>query len=81
VQRIAGYLVELYADEFLLLPGLHYRWSFPESEAKARAEFAASTGDLSSANGFADMVKGHTRLCGFRVVLGEAPDRRQGYWG
>src|SRR6185436_17897719 len=57
VQRIASYLVELYADEFLILPGLHYRWSFPESEAKARADFAATNGDVRQANRFADAVK------------------------
>jgi glutathione S-transferase len=38
VQRMVAYLWELYCDEFMMLPGLHYRWSFPESEAKARAE-------------------------------------------
>ena len=45
VQRIAAYLLELYADEFLVLPAMHYRWSFPESVAKARADFAAANGD------------------------------------
>ena len=50
VQRLASYVIELYADEFLIIPGLHYRWSFPESETKARADFAASTGDVEAAN-------------------------------
>src|SRR5499426_699549 len=39
VQRLVCYLVELYADEFLILPGLHYRWCFPESETRARQDF------------------------------------------
>jgi glutathione S-transferase len=58
VQRITAYLWELYADEFLIIPALHYRWSFPESEAKARQDFAASTGDVARASRFADTVKG-----------------------
>jgi glutathione S-transferase len=64
VQRLAGYLVELYADEFLIMSGLHYRWSFPESEAKARGDFAASTGDLESAGRFADQVKFYVQMVG-----------------
>jgi glutathione S-transferase len=57
VQRLVSHLIELYADEFLLLPAMHYRWSFPESEAKARADFAAVTGDPDSARAFADRIK------------------------
>ncbi|HYD46881.1 MAG TPA: glutathione S-transferase family protein [Terriglobales bacterium] len=58
VQRLVAYLWELYADEFLVLPALHYRWSYPESEAKARADFAATNGDPEQANRFADRMKG-----------------------
>jgi glutathione S-transferase len=64
LQSVVGYLVELYADEFLIMPGLHYRWSFPESEAKARADFAASTGDADSAGRFADQVKLYVQMVG-----------------
>jgi glutathione S-transferase len=64
VQRMAAFLIELYADEFMMLPGLHYRWSFPESEAKARADFGASTGDFARANRFADQIKMFTRMVG-----------------
>jgi glutathione S-transferase len=64
VQRVFTLLWELYADEFLIIPGLHYRWSFPESEAKARSEFAAFTGDGKRADKFADQVKFFTRLVG-----------------
>src|SRR5262245_65546391 len=42
--RTLALLFELYADEFLVLPAMHYRWSLPESEAKARADFGAATG-------------------------------------
>jgi glutathione S-transferase len=65
-QQIAAHLFELYADEFLLLPAMHYRWSFPESEAKARGDFAALVGDRAASDRFADQMKGS------RAVLGIA---------
>lgn len=64
VQRVVAYLLELYADEFGLLPAMHYRWSFPESEARARAGFAAVTGDEAAAAHFADRMKGSLPLLG-----------------
>ena len=57
VQRVAAYLVELYADEIGLLYAMHYRWSFPESEAKARVDFALNTGNRAVSNEFADRMK------------------------
>ena len=66
VQRVIAYLWELYADEFLILPALHYRWSFPDSEAKARADFAATTGDVARASRFADTIKAATGPIGIR---------------
>ena len=56
--RVLSLLFELYADEFLVLPAMHYRWSFPESETKARADFAAITGDPESASRFASRMRG-----------------------
>jgi glutathione S-transferase len=64
VQRVAAYLLELYADEFLVLPAMHYRWSFAESEAQARRDFAASNGDPAAANRFADRMQGSIRALG-----------------
>jgi glutathione S-transferase len=58
VQRIAAYLWELYADEILILPAMHYRWDFPESEAKARGDFAAFAPNDADASRFADRMKG-----------------------
>jgi glutathione S-transferase len=58
VLRVLAYLIELYADEFLILPALHYRWSFAESAAKARADFAATNGNAEMANRFADRISG-----------------------
>jgi len=66
--RVLAYLIELYADEFLILPGLHYRWSFPESVTKARADFAATNGDVAMANKFAD------RISGMLPYVGIVPD-------
>jgi len=71
VQRLAGLLIELYTDEFLMLPGLYWRWCFPESIAQARADFASSTGDAPSALRFADAVKGFAPMIG--VTADTAP--------
>lgn len=64
VQRIVAYLWELYADEFLLIPGLHYRWSFPESETKARRDFGAASGTPDRSNALADMIKQFAKAVG-----------------
>jgi glutathione S-transferase len=61
VQRVVAYLIELYADEFLIVPALHYRWSFPESETKARGDFAAVNGDPAAAARFAETMKSAPR--------------------
>ena len=66
VQRVVAHLLELYADEFLVLPAMHYRWSFPESERKARADFAAATGDPAGASKFADRMSGSIAVLGVR---------------
>jgi glutathione S-transferase len=58
LQRLVAYLVELYADEFLILPAMHFRWDFPESVAKARAEFIASSEAPEAASRFADRMAG-----------------------
>jgi len=64
VQRVVAYAIEVYADEFCVLPAMHYRWDFPESEAQARRDFAASTGDPESAGPFADRMKGSLPMLG-----------------
>jgi len=64
VQRVTTSLLEVYADEFGVLPAMHYRWSFPESEAKARDDFARSSGNAQTANVFADRMKGSLPLLG-----------------
>jgi glutathione S-transferase len=64
VQRLAAFCIELWTDEFLLIPGVHYRWSYPESATKALAEFAANMGSAASAERFAGGVQGFTRMIG-----------------
>ena len=39
-QRLAALLIELYADEWMSLADLHYRWNTPENAAYAIDEFA-----------------------------------------
>ncbi len=67
LQRVVALLLELYADEFLVLPAMHYRWSFPESEAKARADFAALTGNPEASRRFADRMQGARALLGIHA--------------
>jgi glutathione S-transferase len=64
VQRMVGYAIELYTDEFLMLPGVHYRWSYPESAAKAVPDFIASSGDAESATQLATNIQLFTRVVG-----------------
>lgn len=39
VQRLVALLFEVYGDEWLLLPAMHYRWNVPENRAFAIQEF------------------------------------------
>jgi glutathione S-transferase len=64
VQRIVAYLLELYADEFLILPAMHHRWTAAESEADARRAFAALSGDRETADRFADRMSGSLESLG-----------------
>jgi len=64
VLRVIAYLFEVYADEFMVLPAMHYRWSFAESVAKARADFAAVNGDPAAAAKFASRMGGSIGFLG-----------------
>lgn len=39
VARVIAALLETYADEWLVLPAMHYRWNVPENRAYAMEEF------------------------------------------
>ncbi len=63
LQRVVAYLIELYGDEIGILPAMHYRWSFEESEKKARVDFALGSGNRAAADQFADrMAQGKNML-------------------
>lgn len=64
LQRIAALLVELYSDEFALLPAMHYRWGSPLGAATARARFAAMMGNAELAERAAE------RMAAARLQLG-----------
>ena len=70
IHRMIGLLLELYADEFLIVPGLYWRWCFPESVAKALADFASASGDAASAHRFSDGVRGFTGMVGVTAATG-----------
>lgn len=64
VQRVVSYLVELYADEFMIFPAMHYRWGTPEGERDARDSFAAASGDPAGSDKFADTMSGSLMMLG-----------------
>jgi glutathione S-transferase len=72
VHRMAGYLLELYADEFMMLPALYWRWCFPESIAQALADFASSSGEAKAAHRFSDAVRNFAPMIGVTPETGPA---------
>ncbi len=50
LQRLVALLLEVYADEWLVIPAMHYRWNLPENRAFAVREF----GRLSAPDASAD---------------------------
>lgn len=72
VQRVVAFLLELYADEFMVLPAMHYRWSAAESERDAREAFAAMGGDVERANRFADRMHGSIEALGVSAATAPA---------
>ncbi len=64
VQRIAAHLVELYVDEFALIPAMHYRWGSELGEASARARFIAMVGNEELGTAAAK------RMAKARIILG-----------
>ena len=72
VQRVAAYLVELYADEFMILPAMHYRWGTPEGSRDARDGFAAEGGNVAGAEKFADTMSGALPMLGVVPETGAA---------
>lgn len=68
VQRVTSYLIELYGDEFMILPAMYYRWFTTEGRDDARDAFIASSGDAARALAFAE------RMGGMLQVLGVTPE-------
>lgn len=64
VQRIAAHLVELYVDEFAMVPAMHYRWGSELGEASARARFIAMVGSEELGTAAAK------RMAKARIILG-----------
>lgn len=64
LQRIASHLVELYTDEFALIPAMHYRWGSELGEASARSRFIAMVGDEEIG------TKAASRMANARLTLG-----------
>jgi hypothetical protein len=52
--RNAAHLVEIYTDEFGIIPAMHYRWGSKLGEFSARARFSAMIGSPELGNRAAD---------------------------
>lgn len=48
LQRLVALLFEVYGDEWLLLPAMHYRWNVPENKAYAVQEFGRTSSPTAS---------------------------------
>lgn len=68
VQRMAAHLVELYIDEFGVMPAMHTRWGSEEAETSTRARFSAMMGSTERGNAAAD------RMVAARAALGSTPE-------
>jgi len=72
LQRVAAQLVELYVDEFALLPAMHYRWGSRLAEATTRARFSAMLGSLEAGHKAADRMSKARFAVGASVEAGPA---------
>jgi glutathione S-transferase len=72
LQRIAAQLVELYTDEFGLIPAMHYRWGSELGEATARARFSGMIGSVELGNKAADRMVQARHMVGASVEAGPA---------
>ncbi len=77
LQRLASRLFELFADEWLVLPAMHYRWNY--NEDWAYREFGAiSAPDAPLAEQYAIGKKNGERFKGAVPMLGVSEDTRDG---
>jgi glutathione S-transferase len=71
LQRMAAHLVELYADEFALIPAMQTRWGSELGESSTRARFVAMTGSEEFGANATERMKQA------RYALGAADDARE----
>ena len=75
-QKLASLLLEVYADEWLVIPAMHYRWNFPEQNNKfIYAEFGSLV--LPSGPKFVQRIVGKkfgSKFKGFVPRLGSTSD-------
>ena len=64
--------MELYADEFALIPAMHYRWGSALGEASARARFVAMIGSEEQGERAADRMVKARYVLGASVEAGPA---------
>jgi len=75
-QKLAALLLEQFADEWLVIPAMHFRWHFPDyNEAYLEREFGASSApDISEPEQRAVGRKTGAMFKSFAPALGATPD-------
>lgn len=74
VQRLVALLFEIYGDEWLVLPAMHYRWSFPENQEFLLREFGGTLHpEASDPEQRAHGVKASAPFSGALPLLGVTP--------
>lgn len=74
-QRLVSFLFELWSDQWLLLPAMHYRWSFPEQRAFLENSWSKILpANLSSAASTKMLEKSMSMFSGMRAPLGITAD-------
>tara|TARA_R110002073_G_scaffold6054_6_gene36495 strand:+ start:566 stop:1678 length:1113 start_codon:yes stop_codon:yes gene_type:complete len=73
LQKLAALILELFGDEWLVIPAMHYRWAY--NRDFAQAEFGATSyPDLPPAKRFAAVQKSVDFFSGTLPVLGICPE-------
>jgi glutathione S-transferase len=70
LQRMAAHLIEVWVDEFALIPAMHYRWSSELGESTTRARFRAMSGSDEFGNRGADRMVQARFMIGATVEAG-----------
>ena len=74
VQQAVAWLIEFFGCDLFFIPGMHYRWNFPEQQAHIDAEFARALSLRKDPEGrLADIAPVRAAFAGFPELMGVTP--------